>query len=337
MTNFPIDESYLVGGWLASALWGAFTVVFAFCIISVITRPGGGRNFVTTGAVIVMYVLATAHISLVLSRLIQAFVVHVNDDGGAIIYLADIAQPLNRSKDMIYITLIVLGDIILVWRCFMVWSKNYVIIIIPCLMVVATAITGYGAVGQYFLPDPYTPDSVQWAEGMLAVSMATNLLVTALTAGKIWKLMRSLGDMSFGSSQIKYRYLILLIVESGVFIAISKTIEFILFELSPNDGLDGNNALYIVMDCMPQVMGIVPTFIILAVNRGFTSSGAEAYSGSTAYASGSGSMYFRRGTGVERKMDFSAAPNSSRIGQTETVVSDREYPMHNYAAKGSDF
>lgn len=66
--------------------------------------------------------------------------------------------------------------------------------------------------------------------------------------------MRSLGDMSFGSSQIKYRYLILLIVESGVFIAISKTIEFILFELSPNDGLDGNNALYIVMDCMPQVM-----------------------------------------------------------------------------------
>ena len=50
--------------------------------------------------------LATAHISLVLSRLIQAFVVHVNDDGGAIIYLADIAQPLNRSKDMIYITLV---------------------------------------------------------------------------------------------------------------------------------------------------------------------------------------------------------------------------------------
>ena len=168
--------------------------------------------------------------------------------------------------------------------------------------------------------------------------------------------MRSLGDMSFGSSQIKYRYLILLIVESGVFIAISKTIEFILFELSPNDGLDGNNALYIVMDCMPQVMvsydrilsvimisklfssqGIVPTFIILAVNLGFTSSGAEAYSGSTAYASGSGSMYFRKGTGVERKMDFSAAPNTSRIGQTETVVSDREYPMHNFAAKGSDF
>ena len=99
---------------------------------------------------------------------------------------------------------------------------------------------------------------------------------------------------------------------------------------------------YVMMYCyydfkLFSSQGIVPTFIILAVNRGFTSSGAEAYSGSTAYASGSGSMYFRKGTGVERKMDFSAAPNTSRIGQTETVVSDREYPMHNFAAKGSDF
>lgn len=337
MTNFPIDKSYLVGGWLASALWGAFTVVFAFCIISVITRPGGGRNHVTTGVVVVMYVLATAHIALVLSRLIQAFIVHVNDDGGAILYLADISQPLNRSKDMIYITLIVLGDIVLVWRCFMVWSKNYIVIAIPCSMVVATAITGYGAVGQYFLPDPFTPTSVQWAEGMLAVSMATNLLVTALTAGKIWNLMRNLGDMSFGSSQIKYRYMILLIVESGVVIAISKTIEFILFELSPDDGLDGNNALYIVMDCMPQIMGIVPTFIILAVNRGFTSSGAEAYSGSTAYASGSGTLYSRKGTGLERTMEFATAPNTSRVGQTDTVMSVGEYPLQSYGGKKTDF
>ena len=66
--------------------------------------------------------------------------------------------------------------------------------------------------------------------------------------------MRNLEDMSFGSSQIKYRYLILLIIESGVFITVSKTIEFILFKVAPDDGLDGNNALYIIMDCMPQIM-----------------------------------------------------------------------------------
>ena len=53
--------------------------------------------------------------------------------------------------------------------------------------------------------------------------------------------MRSLGDVSFTSSQIKYHYLILLIVESGIFVAAAKTIEFVLFLLSPDNGLEGLN------------------------------------------------------------------------------------------------
>jgi len=52
------------------------------------------------------YMLATVHIACVLARLIQGFIVHVNDDGGATYYFADIGNHLNRSKDMIYITLV---------------------------------------------------------------------------------------------------------------------------------------------------------------------------------------------------------------------------------------
>jgi len=51
-------------------------------------------------------VLATVHIACILARLIQAFIFHVNDAGGASFYLADIGNHLNRSKDMIYITLV---------------------------------------------------------------------------------------------------------------------------------------------------------------------------------------------------------------------------------------
>jgi len=55
-------------------------------------------------------------------------------------------------------------------------------------------------------------------------------------------------------SRARYRSVILLIVESGVFMSISKLIEFTLFQLAPPDGLHGLNALYIQMDSMPQVM-----------------------------------------------------------------------------------
>jgi len=66
-------------------------------------------------------------------------------------------------------------------------------------------------------------------------------------------LCRSLArNLSF--SRTRYRSVILLLVESGVFISISKLIEFTLFLLAPLDGLHGLNALYIQMDSMPQVM-----------------------------------------------------------------------------------
>jgi len=51
-------------------------------------------------------VLATVHIACILARLIHAFIFHVNDAGGASLYLADIGNLLNRSKDMVYITLV---------------------------------------------------------------------------------------------------------------------------------------------------------------------------------------------------------------------------------------
>ncbi|KDR69694.1 hypothetical protein GALMADRAFT_145406 [Galerina marginata CBS 339.88] len=282
LPNFPIDKAYLVGGWLASAFWGAFTVLICIWGLSVSRNTRSRTHVAFPLAIIFMYILATVHISLVLARLVQAFIVHVNDEG-AIMYLADIGAPLNRAKDMIYVSLIVSGDSIIIWRCFMVWNKSYFIIALPVCMVLGTAISGYGAIGHYFLTDPYIPETVQWAQSMLAVSMVTNILVTGLTAGRIWYVARKLDAESFGPSLLRYRSIILLIVESGVFMAVSKIIEFTLFQLAPDDGLDGLNALYIPLDCMPQIMGICPTFIMLAVSTGLSSPGTAAYTGNGTY------------------------------------------------------
>ena len=102
--------------------------------------------------------------------------------------------------------------------------------------------------------------------------MITNILVTGLTVGRIryvafmilflpvpivkfWRYVaRTLDAKYFGPSVRRYRFVIVLIVESGVFMAVSKIIEFTLFQLAPDDGLNGLNALYIPMDCMPQIM-----------------------------------------------------------------------------------
>ncbi|KAI0072732.1 hypothetical protein K474DRAFT_1711331 [Panus rudis PR-1116 ss-1] len=298
--DFPIDKSYLVAGWLAAAFWGAFTVLFIACMYTSFTRAN--RRWIYLGAIIVMYCLATAHISLILTRLIEAFIDHVHDaEQGATLYLADIAKPINRSKDMIYITTIWLGDTILAWRCFMVWNRDWRVISLPILMIIATAVSGYGAVGQYFLPNPYTFLAVHWAKGMLAVSMATNLILTLLTAGRIWVLAHRINFHVIAGSKttVRYRTLVLVILETGMLVTVGKFLEFLLFNLAPADGIGGNNALYIIMDCMPQLMGIAPTFIVLAVNQGFMSTGSETYTVNTSWHANSGSTNSAstRGTG----------------------------------------
>jgi hypothetical protein len=86
----------------------------------------------------------------------------------------------------------------------MVWNRNFYAIAFPCLMILGTAgtlltidpstsrfnyrfaVSGYGAIAQFFLPNPFTATGVNWATGMLVVSMATNIVVTSLTAGRIW-------------------------------------------------------------------------------------------------------------------------------------------------------
>jgi hypothetical protein len=105
---------------------------------------------------VIRYMLATSHISIILVRIINAFIYNGGKPLGATLYLANIAEPINRSKDMIYVSLvkqslqmkvpwliassqIFLGDSILVWRCFMVWNRNYYVIAFPCVMLFGTA------------------------------------------------------------------------------------------------------------------------------------------------------------------------------------------------------
>jgi hypothetical protein len=55
---------------------------------------------------VIRYILATSHISIILVRIINAFIYNGGKPLGATMYLANIAEPINRSKDMIYVSLV---------------------------------------------------------------------------------------------------------------------------------------------------------------------------------------------------------------------------------------
>lgn len=140
---FPIDEAYLVGGWLESFFWGESmcsyelnfpTLTYLFHrslhpafrydalwyiqeaegrdqqlhdslyhhIVSLLLHPA---HFLRSILIFIVrrYLLATTHISLALTRLIQGFILY-RDITGPIPYFANISVRLNVAKDYIYIT-----------------------------------------------------------------------------------------------------------------------------------------------------------------------------------------------------------------------------------------
>ncbi|KAI5117636.1 hypothetical protein M0805_008443 [Coniferiporia weirii] len=286
-----IDEAYLLGGWFASALWGAYSVLFGVSMYFILTSRKRDLYRPTTWVMVLMYSLATAHVFIALRRIVIALIDLRGKPPGPIAYLADIGDNLNRVKDLIYITNLVLGDCIITWRCYVVWGEDLRAVGLPILMIIGTTIAGYGSIGQYFLPKPSLKTAEAWGTAMFAVSLATNIIVTLMTAGRIWYLARARRTV-LGSPDSRYRTIVLLLIESGAVIAAAKITEFVLFKLAPGTAL-GNHPLYIVFDMMPQITGMMPTLIIAIVNAGLTSTAHKTnVLSSTLPTSGTGPTHF---------------------------------------------
>ncbi|KZT59991.1 hypothetical protein CALCODRAFT_492976 [Calocera cornea HHB12733] len=265
MTYFPFDYAYLVGCWCAAVLWGAFTVLFGISMW--LSRRKGGIRRVQVIAIIALYVLATASLCVEYAAVIRGFI-YTSTPIDRIIFFSNVAQPLIVANDFIYIVMLVLSDLVLVWRCWVVWGKRWITIVLPIAMVVGEAVTGFAAIGQYLTPDP--PDNYAaiqaWASALYALSLATNIMLSLLIAGRLWCIMRASSHLIVVGRH-GTRDALRLVVESGLAITSAKIIEFVLFEIAFSKD-NQNFAVYVLWEIMPQILGIIPTLILLSIQVG---------------------------------------------------------------------
>ncbi|KAL1945067.1 hypothetical protein VTO73DRAFT_2687 [Trametes versicolor] len=269
IATFPIDEAYLIGDWLESFMWGVYTIMFVMTMFAIYKkRKEGGVNKFTTIMLILLYILATAHISLSLTRLIQGFI-KLRDVIDPVDYFASIFIRLNMAKDYLYITNLFLGDMVIVWRLYVVYGSNPYIAALPVLMCFGELSVGYASISSWLAPTQNFTIMARLGAAMYIMSLVVNVLLTLVIVARIWFVTRRTRK-ALNASGGQYTRVLLLLIESGAFIAIAKISEFVLYELEPDDGLSGMNAIEIVFECMPQITGLVPTCIIYAVINGYT-------------------------------------------------------------------
>ncbi|KAL7277969.1 hypothetical protein ACG7TL_007922 [Trametes sanguinea] len=264
--DIPLDKAYLTAIWLETLFYGMNFVLYWTCM-SILTwrRRTPKVNKLLVGIGTLMFAFSTAHVSLGFQRLIEGFIVLRDQPGGPGAFFSDVSIPANVVKVGIHTVNSIIGDSIVVWRCWLVWGRDWKMCVLPILLIIASAICGFTQT-VYFarakkLHSAFAHSLQIWNGSLFSLSLATNVVVTILISLRVWYMLR----MEGGSTAFRYWRVLVIIIESGMIYSVALVCEITLYFL-------GSNAFYIVYDPIAQLTAITPTLIIVLAALQLTSS-----------------------------------------------------------------
>ncbi|KAJ6526930.1 hypothetical protein DFH09DRAFT_1285751 [Mycena vulgaris] len=242
MTEFWYAISCL---WVGTLFYGIYFVLFCICIYILVNKPRNLANTIFLVTAITLFTLAT--VQAVINLILGA----ADIDGIDIPY-----DQLGTADMMIYVVNNIIADGLVIYRCYTIWNHNLYVVILPIIMVILTSVIGW----DVLLPlNPF-----------FALSLATNILVTALTAGRIWWICRQ--ARAYLKTEVQKRCVssISILIESGVIYSASVLTYLILGAIPGTEVVQEP-----LLEMLAQVVGIVPTLIIVRVGMGLSVQSVE--------------------------------------------------------------
>jgi len=171
-------------------------------------------------AACIMVALATAQIIVDTTNIFQAFI--DLDIQQRVSFLSDVTEPVFAAKHAIYFTMMLVGDIIVIYRAFIVWGSKYWVIVIPVLCSLGSAISAYQTIWAVrHIASASIKAETSWGIAVFALSLTANSIATGLIAYKIWYsehiLREAVGARGGSSSNSRSSLMpiVKLIIESG--------------------------------------------------------------------------------------------------------------------------
>ena len=160
--NQALPVPQLIALFTESLVFGAFTVLYAIAIWILLyrekKRSKSTLNKMLFATSTTMWVLSVAvravlvripmvsvgpdclqHLALDVDRAIQAFVVNGGTPNGTLTFYSTLSNPTEVAKNVIYITMTLVGDTFVTYRLFVVWNHSWMIIVLPVILLLATA------------------------------------------------------------------------------------------------------------------------------------------------------------------------------------------------------
>ncbi|EKM77656.1 hypothetical protein AGABI1DRAFT_115203 [Agaricus bisporus var. burnettii JB137-S8] len=298
------NESKLVAIFIQSCLWGAFAVMFVLTYWTLVYRRPHGRplNKPMLLAAIVMFVLATTQLAINFTRIIRGFIIN---EGRTEEYYNVLAEFTQIFGSTVYILQTFVGDAVAIYRCYIVWSRRIVYILFPCILYIASLVTGIGilvTMGE-------TGDGSlvffellgRWISSFFAFTLATSTTCTIMIASRIWYLNNQ--SARSGSQLSSLHPIARVVVESGAIYSSMLIILLILY---------GQKSWfqYVIVDALSSTIGIVFSVIIVRIGLGVAIAPDTVQGSAAVHVKAMGD----RGSGglVNELSTFEASDGSSR-------------------------
>ncbi|KAG1812894.1 uncharacterized protein BJ212DRAFT_1276239 [Suillus subaureus] len=187
-TGIPLDTAAIISTALEGILYGFSVLMFMGTMwVSIYHKPS--TNHPLALAAILLLILSTAHLVIDIIRLEDGFVKYRDTfPGGPVAFFQDISQPTFVTKNLIYALQTMIGDGVVIYRCYAVWQSLWVIIlpsILWCGSSVAALIAPYYA-SQATGGNIYTNQTAQWITVLFVLTLSTNLISSGLLVYRIW-------------------------------------------------------------------------------------------------------------------------------------------------------
>lgn len=256
------DFASLIGFACEAVLYGVNAVLFLASLVILHTRRKQNNIFhpviLLNGLI---FLCCTAHFAIEFNHFVAALG-STGVDG-----YANETMPL-LGADILVSVADFLGDVVLIYRCWMIWAHAPIVVILPFLAALGGLACIAGVAHLVLTTNPTSPAPppaiVPLGLAGYILPLCTNSIVTLLIVFKIWHASRGLPGSPEFVGRGAARHAMSLIIESGLLYLIAQLVYVVLFALN-------HPALAIVAVMAVQIYGIAPTLIIIRVALGLSS------------------------------------------------------------------
>ncbi|RDB21588.1 hypothetical protein Hypma_011269 [Hypsizygus marmoreus] len=243
-----------------SILVGAYGVLVALVTWLLVTkrRTMPRTHKILFGASLVMFVISAVHLALVILQNTSSF-----------------GRWNARVQIILSVFQFMIRDLVLIWRVWVVWGRNYWVALPPLVIMITAAGFTFNLASFHEFRTFFTVASA-------ALVVANTSICTLLITGKIWYAQYQLRTISGGAMYAGggFQGAIALLIESGALYATCQILSLILNHIK-------SEGIHILLDLEMPLIGILPTLIIVFVH--FELLGVT----STVSTSTRGSMHFQ--------------------------------------------